>query len=92
MYRGGRMLAPTKIWRKWHKRTNLNQRWCATTSALAASGVVPLAMARGHRMHISQMEEIPLAVADDFEAIKKTRDAYKAMEKLGLAEDADKAK
>ena len=47
-------------------------------------------MARGYR--ISQMEEIPLVVADDFEAIKKTRDAYKAMEKLGLAEDADKAK
>lgn len=90
MCRGGRMFAPTKVWRKWHKRINLNQRRYATTSAIAASAVTPLVMARGHR--VSQIEELPLVVADDFEAVKKTRDAYKAMEKLGLSEDVDKAK
>jgi len=90
MCRGGRMFAPTKVWRKWHKRINLNQRRYATTSALAASAVVPLVMARGHRT--SGIEELPLVIADDFETIKKTRDAYKSMEKLGLSEDVDKAK
>jgi len=84
------MFAPTKVWRKWHKRINLNQRRYATTSALAASAVVPLVMARGHRA--SQIEELPLVIADDFESIKKTRDAYKSMEKLGVSEDVDKAK
>lgn len=90
MCRGGRMFAPTKVWRKWHKRINLNQRRYATTSALAASAVTPLVLARGHRA--SGIEELPLVISDDIEAIKKTRDAYKAMEKLGLAEDVDKAK
>lgn len=26
MCRGGRMFAPTKIWRKWHVKSNLNQK------------------------------------------------------------------
>ena len=28
MCRGGRMFAPTKIWRRWHRKINLNQKRC----------------------------------------------------------------
>merc|ERR1712115_774957 len=48
MCRGGRMFAPLKTWRKWHKRVNINQRRFAMTSAIAATGVPALVMARGH--------------------------------------------
>merc|ERR1711941_52314 len=39
MCRGGRMFAPTKVWRRWHRRVNLNQKRMAVCSALAASGL-----------------------------------------------------
>ena len=55
---GGRMFAPTKIWLKWHRKINVYH----TTSALAASAVLALAMARGHK--ISNVQEIPLVVPD----------------------------
>lgn len=47
MCRGGRMFAPTKPWRRWHRRINLKQRRCALAAALAASGVPALVQAKG---------------------------------------------
>lgn len=38
MCRGGRMFAPTKPWRRWHRKINVNQRRYALVSAIAASG------------------------------------------------------
>merc|ERR1712100_503379 len=54
MCRGGRMFAPTKIWRKWHRKINVNQRRYATAAALAASAVPALVMARGHKISTCQ--------------------------------------
>lgn len=34
MCRGGRMFAPTKIWRRWHRKVNINQKRYAVASAL----------------------------------------------------------
>merc|ERR1712194_998418 len=70
MCRGGRMFAPTKTWRKWHKKININQKRYAVCSALAASAVPALVMARGHR--IEEVPEIPLVLADDIASTKKT--------------------
>ena len=50
MCRGGRMFAPTKTWRRWHRRVNLKQKRYAVCSALAASAVPSLLMARGHHV------------------------------------------
>ena len=50
MCRKGRMFAPTKVWRKWHKRINQNQRRFAVVSALAASALPALVEARGHQI------------------------------------------
>ncbi|PZC75464.1 hypothetical protein B5X24_HaOG206073 [Helicoverpa armigera] len=47
MCRGGRMFAPTKPWRRWHRRVNLRQRRAAVAAAVAASGVPALVQARG---------------------------------------------
>merc|ERR1719502_1952475 len=71
MCRKGRMFAPTKTWRKWHKKINQNQKRYAIASALAATALPSLVMARGHR--ISEVPEIPLVVPDDFEKITTTK-------------------
>ncbi|KAI0465477.1 60S ribosomal protein L4A [Komagataella kurtzmanii] len=85
MCRGGRMFAPTKIWRKWHVRVNLNEKRYATASAIAATSVQSLVLARGHR--IEQIAEIPLVVSNDLEAIQKTKDAIAALKALGASDD-----
>ncbi|KAI7997043.1 60S ribosomal protein L4-1 [Camellia lanceoleosa] len=90
MCRGGRMFAPTKIWRRWHRRINVNQKRYAVASAIAASAVPSLVMARGHR--IESVPEIPLVVSDSTEGIEKTSSAIKALKQIGAYPDAEKAK
>jgi large subunit ribosomal protein L4e len=90
MCRKGRMYAPTKIWRKWHRKINQNQKRFAVASALAASAVPALVMARGHK--IDQVPEVPLVVDSSVESITKTKAAIKALEKVGAYADVEKAK
>lgn len=47
MCRGGRMFAPTKIWRRWQRKINVNQKRYALCSAIAASGIPALVMSKG---------------------------------------------
>jgi len=61
------MFAPTKIWRRWHRKINVKEKRYAVCSALAASAVPALVMARGHR--IEKCAEIPLVVSDDVNAL-----------------------
>lgn len=84
MCRKGRMFAPTKIWRRWHRHVNVNQRRFALVSALAASAVPALVMARGHK--VEKLPEVPLVVTG-LEKLSKTKEAVAALEKLGAAED-----
>ena len=69
------MFAPIKVWRKWHHRINKNQRRSATCSALAASALPSLVIARGHQ--IDTVAEVPLVVANELESVSKTKDAVK---------------
>jgi len=73
MCRGGHMFAPTKTWRRWHRKVNVAQKRYAICSAIAASGVPALVMARGHA--IEGIPEVPLVVADKVQSITKTREA-----------------
>lgn len=90
MCRGGRMFAPSKVWRRWHRRVNLNQRRLAVASALSASAVVPLVMARGHR--VDAVPEIPLVVSNNVQSITKTSAAVKALKAVGAFTDVEKVK
>merc|ERR1719506_1008137 len=69
MCRGGRMFNPTKTWRKWHRKINVNQRRYAVCSALAASALPALVMARGH--DIEDVVELPLVLNADAEKVDK---------------------
>merc|ERR1712241_107887 len=77
MCRGGHMFAPTKTWRRWHRRINVQQKRYAMCSAIAATGVPALVMARGHR--VDRIPELPLVVSNEIESVKKTKDAVKVL-------------
>lgn len=85
------MFAPTKTYRRWHRKVNVNQKRFALCSALAASSVSALVMARGHR--ISQVPEIPLIVDNDaVKDVNKTKAAVALLKKLNAFDDVEKVK
>ncbi|CAL9767002.1 unnamed protein product [Musa acuminata subsp. burmannicoides] len=82
---GGRMFAPTKTWRRWHRHVNVNMRRYATASAVPS-----LVLARGHR--IESVPEFPLVVSDTAEGVEKTASAIKILKQVGAVPDAEKAR
>jgi large subunit ribosomal protein L4e len=90
MCRQGRMAAPTKVWRRWHRMLSVQQRRYAVCAALAASAVPALVMARGHR--VEQVPEIPLVLPASFETVEKTKQALAALQTVHADEDIAKAK
>merc|ERR1712230_259717 len=90
MCRGGRMFNPTKTWRKWHRKINTNQKRYAVCSALAASALPSLVMARGHK--VDQVPECPLVVDSAIEAVDKTAKAMKVLAAIGASDDVEKSK
>jgi large subunit ribosomal protein L4e len=87
--RDGRMFAPTKIWRRWHRRVNKNQRRFATASALAASALPALVEARGH--NISGVAQVPLVVDSSIESISSTKKAVELLKTISAMDDVEKA-
>jgi len=91
MCRGGRMFGPTKTYRKWHRKVSKGQRRYATCSALAASAVAALVMARGHR--VEKLAEVPFVVKDaDVTAVAKTKDAVALLKALNAFDDIERVK
>ncbi len=85
------MFAPTKTWRRWHRKINVNQKRFAVASALAASALPSLVMARGHR--IEQVPEIPLVISQQSVAeVAKTKQAVALLKTLNAYEDVEKVK
>lgn len=82
------MFAPTKVWRKWHVKTAINQRRYAVVSALAASALPSLVLARGHR--IEGIPEVPLVIGSEAESFKKTKEAVEMLKAHGAYEDVIK--
>lgn len=83
------MFAPTRTWRRWHRKVNINQKRYAVASALAASAIPALVLARGHQ--IATIPEVPLVVATDaVETLNKTKNALALLAKLKA--DADVAR
>ncbi len=90
MCRKGRMFAPTKIWRKWHRKTAVNQKRYAVASAIAASAVPAIVMARGHS--IGALRECPIVVDNSLESVSKTKDAIAVLKAVGAYSDAVRAR
>ncbi|EAN82666.1 60S ribosomal protein L14, putative, partial [Trypanosoma cruzi] len=88
MCRGGRMFAPTKIFRRWHRKINLHQKRFAVVSALAASSVPALVMSRGHK--IENVAEVPLVVEDAVQGYEKTKEAMAFLKAIGAVDDVNR--
>lgn len=86
--RKGRMFAPIKTWRRWHRKVNLKQKRHAVASALAASALTPLVQARGHK--IDNLPQIPFVVEDKLESYEKTKDAVAFLKRVGADQDVDR--
>merc|ERR1711963_807883 len=72
MCRGGRMFAPTKQWRRWHRKVGVAQKRYAMCSAIAATGVPALVMAKGklrNRRHVQKLG--PLVIYDQDQGVTK---------------------
>jgi large subunit ribosomal protein L4e len=89
MCKSGRMFAPTKIYRRWHRKINLHQKRYAVCSALAASALPSLVMARGHK--IDNIAEVPLVVDDSIQALTKTKDALAFLSTIRAFDDVARA-
>jgi len=88
MCRGGRMFAPNKTHRRWHRKINVNQKRYAVCSAIAASGVPSLVMSKGHL--IGETKEFPLVVGDKVEKFDKTKQAVIFLRRLKVWADVAK--
>ena len=85
MCRGGRMFAPTKTYRRWHRKINNHQKRYAVVSALAASAVTSLVQARGHK--IENIAEVPFVVDDSVQNYAKTKEAVAFLENSKAMDD-----
>jgi large subunit ribosomal protein L4e len=90
MCRKGRMFAPSKTWRKWHRKVAVSTRRFAVVGGVAASATPALVEARGHR--ISNVPQIPLVVDNGIEKIKTTKKAVALLTALGAYADVQKCK
>lgn len=88
MCRGGRMFAPTKTWRRWHRKININQRRYAICSAIAATGIPALVMSKGHK--IEEISEVPLVVSDKIQEYTKTKQAVQFLRRMKIWADIQK--
>lgn len=88
MCRGGRMFAPTKTWRRWHRKINVNLKRYALVSAIAASGVPALVQSRGHV--IDGISELPLVVSDEVQKFQKTKQAVAFLRRSKVWADVQK--
>lgn len=88
MVRKGHMFAPLKIYRRWHRKTNVNQKRHAVASALAASACAPLVQARGHS--IEEVPELPMVV--DNLNVDSTKALLKSLQNVGATGDLHRAR
>jgi len=82
------MFAPTKTWRRWHRKINVNQKRYAICSAIAASGVPALVMSKGHM--VGETAELPLVVSDKVQEYEKTKQAVIFLKRLKIWNDIAK--
>lgn len=67
MCRKGRMAFPLQTYRRWHRKINLRLKRHALASAISATAVLPLILARGHK--INKVPQVPLVLDNGINSI-----------------------
>lgn len=86
--RKGRMFAPLKTYRRWHRKINTNQKRHAVAAAVAATAVTPLVLARGHR--VNNVPELPLVV--DSLNVDSTKALLTSLKNIGATDDLKRSR
>ncbi|MBI1973742.1 50S ribosomal protein L4 [Candidatus Micrarchaeota archaeon] len=88
--RKGRRAHPPKPEHVLVEKINKRERRKAVRSAIAATGVKELALARGHR--IPANATVPFVVEDGIESVKKAGELFAALERLGLGSELERCR
>lgn len=86
---GGRRAHPPKVEKDLGKKINKKELALARLAALRATSESSIVKARGHRF--DEKLTVPVVVKDDFESIKSTQAAVKALESIGVYDDVERA-
>ncbi len=86
---GGRRAHPPKVEKDLGKKINKKELLMAKLAALTATSRPELVRARGHRF--DEELTVPVVVKDEFESIKTTQEAAKALESIGVYDDVLRA-
>jgi len=86
---GGRRAHPPKVEKDLGKKINKKELAFARLAALRATSETAIVKARGHKF--DEKLTVPVVVKDDFESIKSTQDAVKALESIGVYDDVERA-
>ena len=84
----GRQAHPPKSEKVWEKKINKKEKMLAKLSALSATADEEIVRKRGHKFNA----EIPVIIENGFEELKTTKEVMQIFEKIGLAEDIERAK
>lgn len=82
------MFGPIRVWRRWYRKVNRNQRRYAVVSAIAASGVPAIVMSKGHQ--VGEVPEFPLVVSDKVQEISKTKQAVEFLKNINAWTDIER--
>jgi len=82
---GGYRSHPPKAWQNWDLKINNKERKKALRSAIAATAIKDVVLARGHKI-----SNVPLIADNKIESVSKTTEARKILEKLGLKAELER--
>ena len=86
---GGRRAHPPKVEKDLGKKINKKELMLGKLGALRATSEAVLVKARGHKF--DEKLTVPIIVKDDFEDIKSTQEAVKALSSIGVYDDVRRA-
>ena len=86
---GGRRAHPPKVEKDLGKKINRKELMLGKLGALRATSEAVLVKARGHKF--DEKLTVPIIVKDDFEDIKSTQEAVKALSSIGVYDDVRRA-
>ena len=87
---GGRRAHPPRPEKDWSKKMNKKERLRARNSALSATSEPDLIIKRGHKF--KKKMTVPVVVENSIEEIETTKKALKALRRLGVMDDLERAK
>lgn len=87
---GGRVAHPPRLEKVRTEKINDKERKKAIRSALKATTIKEVVLARGHK--VENVKELPIVIEDKVEELSKTKDVIELLEKLGLSEELERTK